>query len=199
MSLNATSYPIDIDEMHVPSAETIAKRRAARREMARIAEIRRRLESAKIVSYADASPEEDFSMDMLFQFDYTASSEGSVRGRTKVPFAKKIKGKYKKNKSNKKAGKLTRVEDEERDGFVIVNSFDYIGTENHGQPSGKSIETRTYALGLMRLRTLRLTKLSNQSTQFSARKHIRLPSDRDNRRPWDAFRVIRGVLGFGWD
>lgn len=144
MSLNATSYPIDIDEMHVPSAEAIAKRRAARREMARIAEIRRRLESAKIVSYADASPEEDFSMDMLFQFDYTASSEGSVRGRTKVSSAKKIKGKYKKNKSKKKAGKLARVEDEERDGFAIVNSSDYIGTENHGQPSGKNIETRTY-------------------------------------------------------
>ena len=143
MSLNATSYPIDIE----PTPAALAKMRAARHQRARIAEIRRRLDQARrLVSYTDVSPDGDFTMDMLFQFDYAADSESLVsksKGGTKK---KKTWGRNKKNmdkKKKEKAGELTRVEDEERDGFVVVNSSDYLGTENPGHNSaGKDTVAR---------------------------------------------------------
>lgn len=146
MSLNATSYPISIDEMHVPTAAALARRRAARREIARKAEIRHRLGLAgKVVSYTDMSPDEDFTMDMLFQFDYAADSESPV-SRSKGGKSRKKNKKNRnrnKNKNKKKAAEVTHVEDEERDGFVIVNSSDYAGTEDPGHtPAGRNVVTR---------------------------------------------------------
>lgn len=143
MSLNATSYPISIDEMHVPTAAALARRRAARREMARKAEIRHRLGLAgKVVSYTDMSPDEDFTMDMLFQFDYAADSESPVP-RSKGGKSRKKNKKNKNKKNKKKAAEVTHIEDEERDGFVIVNSSDYAGTEDFGHTSaGRNTVTR---------------------------------------------------------
>lgn len=220
MSLNATSYPISIDEMHVPTAAALAKRRAVRREIARKAEIRHRLGLAgKVVSYTDMSPDEDFTMDMLFQFDYAADSESPVSRSKGGKSRNKNKKNRNKNKKKKKAAEVAHVEDEEWDGFVIVNSSDYAGTEGAGNtPAGRNTVTRACVPVSTTSKSisppypvfvrsaphetpgmLRLTNKFPQDNQFSAVKHIRLPSDRANRSPWDALRVVRGVLGFGWD
>lgn len=105
-----------------------------------MAEIRRRLDQARrLVSYTDVSPDGDFTMDMLFQFDYAADSESPVSKSKGGTNKKKTWGRNKKNmdkkKKKKKAGELIRVEDEESDGFVVVNSSDYLGAENPGHIS----------------------------------------------------------------